>query len=117
MFTMTASTTTALTVDLMASYAAMTDNQRDLYDRLNLSHRFTKLNCGNDRNGNPRRVWVISADDGQAIFAYDEGYYGRDCVPGLVRRSFDYAPCDSCTFAQYQMLLKLPHPEYLPEQY
>ena len=114
---MTVSKCPDVTVDLMSSYARMTDNQRDLYDRLNLSHRFTKLNCGNDPNGNPRRVWVISAEDGQAIFAYDEGYYGRDCVPGLVRRSFDYAPCDSCTFAQYQMLLKLPHPEYLPEQY
>jgi len=101
----------------MASYAAMTDRQRDLYDQLNLSHRFTILNAGNCPNGNPRRVWVISAEDGQAIFAYDEQYLGRDCVPGLVRRSFDYAPCDECTFSQYQMLLKLPHPEYLPEQY
>ena len=115
---MTVSKCPDVTVDLMCSYARMTDKQRDLYDQLNLSNRFTILNCGNDRNGNPRRVWVIAADDGQAIFAYNEGYSGRDCVPGYVRLSFDYyaVHCE-CTFSQYQMLLKLPHPDHLPEQY
>jgi hypothetical protein len=84
---------------------------------LTLPQLSTKLNAGNDINGNPRRVWVISDDDGKPVFAYDEGYYGRDCVPGRVRSAFDYAPCTHCTVRQYQMLLKLPHPDYLPEDY
>lgn len=95
----------------------LTDNQQRLYNMLTMSHMFTKLNAGNDYNGNPRRVWVISSEDGKPLFAYDEGYLGRDCVPGRVRRAFDYAPCDTCTLRQYQMLIKLPHPDYLPEDY
>lgn len=108
---------TDLEVDLMYSYAQMTSKQRDLYDRLGFNNRCTIMNAGNDPNGNPRRVWVIAAEDGQAIFAYDEGYLGRDCVPGSIRRAFDYATRCDCTYSQYRMLLKLPHPDYLPEQY
>lgn len=95
----------------------LTTNQQALYEQLHISHTFAKLNAGNDRNGNPRRIWVISNEEGKPLYAYDEGYLGRDCVPGSVRRAFDYAVCFDCTVRQYQMLLKLPNPPYLPEQF
>ena len=102
--------------ELFTSYASMTEKQQSLYNNLRLSHTFMILNAGNDVNGNPRRIWCISEPEtGEVLFAYDEGYYGRDCVPGRVRPSFDYAPHSDCTFRQYQMLLKLPHPKYLEQ--
>ena len=100
----------------LAYHGAMTAKQQELYDNLRLQSEFSILNAGNDVNGNPRRMWCISDYDGQVLFAYDEGYYGRDCVPGKVRHSFDYAQHTDCTFRQYQMLQKLPSPKYL-EQY
>jgi hypothetical protein len=35
-----------------------------------------KINAGNDRNGNPRRGWIIAADSGAFINFVDEGYAG-----------------------------------------
>lgn len=34
------------------------------------------LNAGNDRNGNPRRAWVLINDNGLVVGAKDEGYGG-----------------------------------------
>ena len=34
------------------------------------------LVCNNDRNGNPRRVWMQYSDAGRPM-AFDEGYAGR----------------------------------------
>ena len=103
--------------ELFTAYGSMTSKQQELYDNLRLQREFSILNAGNDVNGNPRRMWCISDyETGEVQFAYDEGYYGRDCVPGKVRHSFEYAQHTECTFRQYQMLLKLPSPKYL-EQY
>lgn len=33
----------------------------------------------NDRNGNPRRGWIIPAENGRKMFV-DEGYRGRDAL-------------------------------------
>ena len=35
-----------------------------------------KINAGNDRNGNPRRGWIIADDNGSFINFVDEGYSG-----------------------------------------
>jgi len=34
----------------------------------------------NDRNGNPRRLFVL-VQDGRRVAAWDEGYRGYHCVP------------------------------------
>lgn len=47
------------------------------------------MNAGNDRNGNPRRGWlVLDADTGTALDYVDEGYRGAAALdlahPGAV---------------------------------
>ena len=102
---------------LTKSLCSMSENQLNLYHSLKLDQHLTIMDCGNDPKGNPRRAWVIADEKGNAVLAYDEGYYGRDCVPGSIRRDFDYAPTIKCSSITYLMLIKLPHPPYLPEQY
>jgi hypothetical protein len=66
-----------------------------------------KLNAGNDRNGNPRRVFVVLDESGNIIEAIDEEYRGTAAL-------FDkYAPPDigyPCEFAttpkEYRELLR-----------
>jgi len=36
-----------------------------------------RLNAGNDKNGNPRRVFVVFDDKGEIVKAVNEGYAGR----------------------------------------
>lgn len=47
------------------------------------------MNAGNDRNGNPRRGWlVLDSDTGEALDYVDEGYLGPAALalahPGAV---------------------------------
>ena len=61
------------------------------------------LNAKNDTNGNPRRVFVVYARDGEILDTIDEGYAG---TPGWLRKlpqlpGFVIAP------AQYRELLKM----------
>ena len=51
-----------------------------------------RLNAGNDRNGNPRRVFVALNAFGGACGAWDEGYQGRGCVPESLRELAAQAP-------------------------
>ena len=39
----------------------------------------------NDVNGNPRRVFAL-VENSRVLAAWDEGYKGSDCVPGVFRR-------------------------------
>ena len=101
--------------DLLCAYGSMTERQRKRYDNLKVEHRYARFCADNDRNGNPRRIWVVSNDKGEALFAWDEGYHGRNCVPGSLRRSFDdHSVRVDCNVATYQMLKKLPSPEFVP---
>ena len=45
---------------------------------INILHMCAK----NDINGNPRRLYVMSNEDGKYIACWDEGYKGSDAVPG-----------------------------------
>ena len=67
-----------------------------------------KLNAGNDRNGNPRWVYVLLDSDGDIVRAVDEGYDGIHAVnriPGAegVRDCVEFAT----TPAEYRRLLRL----------
>lgn len=39
-----------------------------------------KINAGNDRNGNPRRGWIIADDNGSFINFVDEGFSGTGAL-------------------------------------
>lgn len=44
-----------------------------------------RLNAGNDRNGNPRRLFLGITKLGDVSGAWDEGYAGRHAMPEDVR--------------------------------
>lgn len=46
------------------------------------------INAGNDKNGNPRRGWLIAADDGEITDFVNEGYEGR----AALRRAYGDIP-------------------------
>jgi hypothetical protein len=48
---------------------------------------FQHLCADNDTNGNPRRLYVLVDECNQRIAAWDEGYEGWQCVPGLFRNA------------------------------
>jgi hypothetical protein len=39
-----------------------------------------KIEAGNDRNGNPRRGWIIADDNGSFINFINEGYSGAEAL-------------------------------------
>lgn len=46
---------------------------------------FIHLNAGHDKNGNPRRAYVLLSSDGEIVCAFEEGYEGFRCVPEQVQ--------------------------------
>jgi hypothetical protein len=38
------------------------------------------IDAGHDRNGNPKRGWIISDDEGSFIDFVDEGFQGNDAL-------------------------------------
>jgi hypothetical protein len=65
-----------------------------------------RLNAGNDRNGNPRRVYVILDQDNGIKAVYDEGYRGYDAVPDIYRKIAQTAPTFATTPREYREILK-----------
>jgi hypothetical protein len=70
----------------------------------------------NDKNGNPRRVYVLANEDGTQLAAWDEGYLGSDAVPGIWRRYAYEAARVSITVKDYNRILRsLPSPAWASE--
>ena len=70
----------------------------------------------NDVNGNPRRLYVMSNDDGKYIACWDEGYKGSDAVPGEFRKDAYLSQRFDVTVTEYNKLLRtLPHPDFAYE--
>jgi len=66
----------------------------------------------NDRNGNPRRCYVL-LDHGNPVAAWDEQFYGHAAVPGVWRDDAYHAERINCTIAKYKQLLRtLPSPNW-----
>ena len=67
-----------------------------------------RLNAGNDRNGNPRRVFVILRD-GEVIATADEGYRGRAALDEAWRgqggEDKPYYPTFPTTASAYKELI------------
>ena len=67
-----------------------------------------RLCAKNDRNGNPRRVYVLLDSEGQIVRVVNEGYLGSGALDGIldpaVHRSLI---CDfSTTPGEYRRLLR-----------
>ena len=58
----------------------------------------------NDRNGNPRRVYVLLGDDGGIVNAFDEGYAGVDAIPLGVHLQLGQITDFDTTPAEYRLL-------------
>jgi len=70
-----------------------------------------QLNAGNDRNGNPRRVFV-ALEDGEIVGTWDDGYRGRGALPESLRgRWGGFSLVRGCRFdtspSEYRRLVKL----------
>lgn len=65
-----------------------------------------RLDAGNDRNGNPRRVYVAISEGGDIIGAWNEGYCGDQCVPLCLHVKAKLAPTFETTAAEYKGILK-----------
>jgi len=66
-----------------------------------------KLYTKNDRNGNPRRVFVFLRPSGTIAFAVDEGYKGRGAVsPEYIPNSAEISEFQT-TPTEYRSILKL----------
>ena len=74
--------------------------------------RIIHYKANNDRNGNPRRVYVLFDDQNEALAAWDEGYSGYDAVPGDFRKKARNAETRDCSVKEYKDWLKLPSPDY-----
>jgi hypothetical protein len=64
------------------------------------------LNAGHDRNGNPRRLWVVLNADGDIAAVFDEGYNGtgeliQHFPKAIIALELDITP------EQYKSLLKM----------
>lgn len=60
------------------------------------------FNAGNDKNGNPRRVYVAIRTDGVIVGAWDEGYRGAGAVPTEYHSKAVAAPVFMITPKEYR---------------
>lgn len=65
-----------------------------------------RLNAGNDKNGNPRRLYVHLDDSGSIVKVYDEGYRGWGAVPEELQRAASRATTFMTTPSEYRELKK-----------
>ncbi len=73
---------------------------------------FQHLCTHNDRNGNPRRLYVL-VSGGRRIAAWDEGYAGHHAVPGIWRDAAYNAKRVNIKPGLYNELLRtLPSPDW-----
>ena len=50
-----------------------------------------KINAGHDRNGNPRRGWLVYTREGNYLGFIDEGYGGRRALTSLFPNAVELA--------------------------
>ena len=66
----------------------------------------------NDRNGNPRRLFVLCLD-GTRIASWDEGYMGHHCVPACLQKlAADAERVDVPPSLYYELRRGLPSPDH-----
>ena len=65
-----------------------------------------KMKASNDRNGNPRTVYVLYNEHGIMLNAWNEGYRGYDAVDKEYIKLAQNAPAINVTIAQYNEVLQ-----------
>jgi hypothetical protein len=75
----------------------------------NYSFIIQHVKAPNDRNGNPRRCYVVYGDIvGDLLAVYDEGYQGRHAMPEFVREGFNmWLEPVNVSASEYKRFLKL----------
>lgn len=76
---------------------------------------FQHLCTHNDRNGNPRRLFVL-CDDKRRVAVWDEKHYGVDAVPGIWRdAAYKAERLDITPGLYYELKRNLPSPNWAHE--
>jgi len=76
---------------------------------------FQHLCTHNDRNGNPRRLFVL-CDDKRRVAVWDEKHYGVDAVPGIWREAaYKAERLDIKPSLYYELKRNLPSPNWAHE--
>jgi hypothetical protein len=67
-----------------------------------------RLCAKNDRNGNPRRVYILLDSEGEIVRAVNEGYLGSGALDGILDPSVNRSLIRdfSTTPAEYRRLLR-----------
>lgn len=65
-----------------------------------------RLNAGNDRNGNPRRCYVILDGNNDIIKVIDEGYTGYAAIKDYPDINPSNVPTIATSASEYRDLLK-----------
>jgi hypothetical protein len=72
-----------------------------------MRYLFQRLVAPNDRNGNPRRLYLVTDLETRHTTAYDEGYAGIDCVPEWVEMGpIYYLPSVRVSAKEHARLLR-----------
>jgi hypothetical protein len=73
-----------------------------------MKHTAIRLNAGNDRNGNPRRVFIVfNTENSWIVEAIDEGYDGdKELLEKYPDLKGHFPPSFYTTVTEYKLLLK-----------
>lgn len=81
----------------------------ELFNIMSIQHLCTH----NDRNGNPRRLYVLVNEDNQRVAAWDEGYLGHHAVPGIFRdAAYNAERLNIKPGLYYELRRMLPSPDW-----
>ena len=69
--------------------------------------------ANNDLNGNPRRLYALTDEEGLILASWDEGYRGFQAVPGPWRDAAYNAERQFISVPRYlRILANTPHPNF-----
>lgn len=97
---------------MMGGYLDQSTSQRSIPMATKKPLAIIHLDAGHDKNGNPRRVYVVFGNDGYVIEAIDEGYYGHGAITsrkdlkGVPVLSASWGSRFATTYTEYKELLK-----------
>jgi hypothetical protein len=63
------------------------------------------VSAPNDRNGNPRRLYLVGSDG--KWFSFDEGYLGVHAIPSKYRENMTWFPEVTVSASEYKRLLRV----------
>lgn len=70
---------------------------------------YQHLRADNDRNGNPRRLFLILTHDGGVADIIDEGYMGKGAMNAYPWHDMTELPSIDITTAEYRSMVRNAH--------